>query len=52
MNKKVHIKIPAYLKRRLDKIKKDTGKQMEAISKEILSIGIKKYYEVKKNGKD
>ena len=39
-----HIRIPVSLKRRLDKIRKDTGKMADSVNKDILQLGIEEYY--------
>lgn len=41
----VPIRIPRSLKRRLNKIQKDTGKLHDTINVEIIQLGIDKYYE-------
>lgn len=39
-----HIRVPIYLKKRLDKIRKNTGKMADSVNKEILQLGIEEYY--------
>lgn len=39
-----HIRIPKQLKKRLDKIRKSTGKMVDTVNKEIVQLGIDEYY--------